>query len=129
MTAAPMTASWQRPMHDLFTTPVDVPRIRYQASDGYIPEYIFPEKRLTREQGIVLRELLAGLKERGATLKNGKPVLKRYEAVQWLLEAIADGGGPRDVQTPLDELAGSLANAVGIVDALRQPNQARSDSQ
>ena len=64
------------------TVSIDVPVVR--GLHGYATTRV--DAMLTQRQAIELRAITAGLRHRGATLLDGRPVDRPSHTVQWLLE-------------------------------------------
>jgi hypothetical protein len=59
--------------------------------DGYVSEYMIDlqkraDARLTRQQAIELRDKTRKLEDVGATLKDGRPVTSKADAIRWMIE-------------------------------------------
>ena len=58
------------------------------STTGYVSKRA--DVKLTRKQCLTLRAVLRGLEDRGAVLENGRPVNNVTQAVQYILEQIAN---------------------------------------
>jgi hypothetical protein len=82
------TIEAERPEMTTQTTAVIELPLSSISTTGYVSKRA--DVKLTRKQCLTLRAVLRGLEDRGAVLENGRPVNNVTQAVQYILEEIAN---------------------------------------